>query len=366
MRRIGIPLLVWAVTAGAIAGLAVAFGYDPLDGASWSRWDSAHYEGIARNGYDLYRCPPGYPGKWCGDAGWFPAYPWLFGSLHLLGLPLRGSAVAVSWIFAAATLVLLWNTFLGRRRDALAIGALLYAAWAPGQIYDYAIFPMSVLAFFTVAHLWFLHRGRYVAAGLAGAAAALTYPLGVILVPVSAVWLLAERHVAMRERLRRIASASGIALAGVGVLFLDQKLETGHWNAYLLVQDKYTHNLQNPIAATRDLLRPLVHGSPFELAKAPFWQTAVVTAALVAVLAHALLRRRSLDRLDRLIIFWAVVTWAVPLSLAAVSFQRSQAALLPLAVILRRLPRPVLYALVLAAVAVAVAMEKLYFQGKIV
>ena len=360
---------MWAATVAALAVLAAAFGYDPFDGATWSRYDSTHYEEIARNGYDLFRCPPGVwtPGSWCGDAGWFPGYSWLFGALHLAGLPLRASGVAVSWFFAGATLVLLWNTFFRRRTDVTVLFALLYAAWAPGQIYDYAVFPMSVLAFFTVAHLWLLVRGRYVLAGLAGAAAVLSYPLGVLLVPVSAAWLLLQLDVAIAERVRRMAIASGLTLVGLGVLFVDQAVETGHWNAYFLVQKNYKHHFLNPIATTRDSLRPLVDWSPFELHRfGPALQTALVTAALVAVVVNAFVPRGALDRADALLLLFAVVTWVAPLSQSYVSLQRSQAALLPLAVLLRRLPRPLVIALAVVAVAVAVVMERLFLQGKIV
>ncbi len=362
IRRIWVPLLLWAAAAGAVLALASAFGYSPFNGSTWSRFDSIHYEGIARDGYDLYRCPLDYkpdPGGWCGDAGWFPAYPWLFGAVHRIGLPLRGSAVVVSFVFAAATVVLLWNTFLRRRRDILVVGGLAYAAWAPGQIYDYAIFPMSLLAFFTVAHLWLLHRGRHLAAGLAGAAAVLSYPLGVVLIPVSALWLLAQR------RLRETFVTSGLTSIGLLVLAVDQKLETGHWNAYLLVQRKYHHHLQNPIAATRDQLRPLVEGSPFSLKDATAWQTLLLLVLLAAASILALRRWRSLNRLDGLLLLWAFVTWLVPLSQADVEIQRSQAALLPLAIFVPRLPRPLVGVLVLVAIAVAAAMEKLYLQGRI-
>ena len=366
-RLAGPPLVIWAGVATTVAVAAAAFGYAPFHGSTWARWDSRHYLTIARGGYDFFRCAPDYPFPgWCGNAGWFPGYPWVVGGLHLVGLPLRGTAAAVSWLFAAGTLVLLWNTFFGRRISVTVLGALVYAAFAPGQIYDYAIFPLSMLAFFTVLHLWFLQRGRLVAAGLAGAVAALSYPLGVLLVPVSAAWLLIEQSVQLRERLRRVAIASGLTFAGVVALAIDQKLETGRWNAYTLVQDKYRHHFQNAIAATRDSLRPIVHGSPFELAKAPAWQTALVTLALVAIVVRALLNRRSLDRVDALILLWAIPTWVLPLSQAAVSIQRSQAALLPLAISVRRLPSPLILVLIVVAVAVALAMEKLFLQGKIV
>lgn len=366
-RLAGPPLVVWAAAATTVTVAAKAFGYAPFHGSTWVRWDSTHYLTIAQGGYEFFRCPADYPFPgWCGNAGWFPAYPWIVGGLHLIGLPLPGTAAVVSWLFSAGTLVLLWNTFLGRRISVTVLAALVYAAFAPGQIYDYAIFPLSLLAFFTVAHLWFLHRGRWVAAGVTGAVAALSYPLGVLLVPVSAAWLLIDRAVGWRERLRRVGIASGLTLVGVVVLAVDQKLETGRWNAYTLVQDKYGHHFQNGIAATRDSLRPLVHGSPFELSKAPAWQTALVTLAIGAVVLWTLRNRRSLDRVDALILLWAIPTWLLPLSQAAVSIQRSQAALLPLAISVRRLPRPLVVVLVVLAVPIAVAMEKLFLQGKIV
>src|SRR6059036_1682025 len=133
-RGVAAPLGVWGLAAATVAGAAAAFGYAPWDSTSWSRWDSGLYEQIARHGYDLFRCQYPYaPGTWCGDAGWFPAYSWLVGALRLVGLPLLGTAVVVSWMFAGATIVLLWRTFLGRRADAAAVGTLLLAAFAPGQ-----------------------------------------------------------------------------------------------------------------------------------------------------------------------------------------------------------------------------------------
>jgi hypothetical protein len=353
-----LPLAVWLATVVALVALAAVFGYNPFHGSTWSRYDSMHYEDIARNGYELAHCPPGVwkPGAWCGDAGWFPGYPWLVHPLYAAGLPLRGSAVAVSWLFAGATLVLLWSTFFSRRGDLLALATLVYAAWAPGQIYGYSIFPLSVLAFFTVAWLWLLGRERFVAAGLAGAAAVLAYPLGVLLIPVSALWVLVRR---------RAWVTAVLCAAGLGVLFLDQQLETGHWNAYQLVQRNYGHHLISPLATTRDVLEPLVTSSQLTHV-GPALQSLLVTCVMVAVLVVAVLRRRTLEHWELLVLLWAVVTWIVPLSQNYLSLQRSQAALLPVVVLFRRLPRPLVLLFTAAAVVVGVLMEKLFLDGKIV
>ena len=366
-RRLSLaaPLFVWGISAAVVAVGAWAFGYDPWDSATWSRFDSGLYEDIARDGYDLFRCDPAVfgPGTWCGDAGWFPGYSWLVGALHVVGLPLRGSAVVLSWLFASATIVLIWATFLERSVRATALTALVYAAFAPGQAYDYAVFPLSLLAFSTVLSLWWLYRGRWVAAGIAGAVAALSYPLGIVLVPVSAVWILGQRTVSSSERIRRTALASGLMLVGPVLLVVDQRLETGRWNAYFLVQDKYHHMLQNPIIAAWHALTPIVDRSPFALDQAATLQTALVTATLMLILVHAALRHESLDRLDALLLLWAVATWVIPWSQSNLSHQRGEAALLPLAILVARLPWPLSVALAAAAVAIALPMEKLFLDG---
>jgi hypothetical protein len=359
------PVLVWVFAAAVVALGAWAFGYDPWESATWSRFDSGLYEDIARDGYQLFRCDVNEfgPGTWCGDAGWFPAYSWLVGGLHAVGLPLRGSAVVLSWFLTGATIVLIWATFLQRSVRATALTALVYAAFTPGQIYDYAVFPLSLLAFSTVLSLWLLYRERWVTAGIAGAVAALSYPLGVVLIPASATWILLDRKVPGRERVRRTVLASGLMLAGPALLLVVQRLETGSWNAYFLVQDKYHHMLQNPIVATWRALTPIVDRSPFTLAQAPVLQTALVTGTLVLVLAHAALRHRSLDRLDGLLLLWALATWAFPWSQSHVSHQRGEAALLPLAILVARLPWPVSLAIAAAAAAIALPMEKLFLDG---
>lgn len=364
--RFRVPLLVWGCAAGTVLTSAVLFGYNPLDSATWARWDSGLYEDIARDGYDLFPCEE-EPTKWCGDSAWFPAYPWLFGGLHQLGLPLRGTAVLVSWLFAAGTIALLWTTFLERRKGSAALAALFYAAFAPGQIYHYTVFPLSMLAFMTVAFLWLLYRERYVVAGMAGAVAALSYPVGVLLAPISAVWLVGQRSVPLGARLRRVAITSGPILAGIWILMIDQRLETGHWDAFFLIQEKYEvlHGSQNPFVATWDIVRGGVESFADGIAFVVALQTALVTIVLALVIIHAFRRRRSLDRADSLLLIWALATWALPLS-QAFSVQRGQAALLPLAVLVARLPSRLAWSLALAAAAIAIWMERYFLDGLLI
>lgn len=358
-------LIVWAAATGAVITTCVAAGFAPFTTQTWRRSDSGAYLDIARDGYThLFRCDPSLypPHSWCGTAGWFPGYSWLVAVVHLTGLPSPVAAVALSWLFLFGTFVVLWAGFLARSSSVAAVGALVYAAFAPGQVYDYAVFPLSMLAFFTVAFLWLLHRDRPLAAGLAGAAAATAYPLGPWLAPVAALWLLSDRARPLRDRVRRTALAAGLTLAGVVAVFLTIWAQTGRWNAYFLVQAKYGHRLREPLAAVHDAEYTLVHGRLFTIDNAPATQTLFVAFVLACVLVEALLHRRGLQRLDVLLLLWAIVTWVVPHAEANLSLYRSQAALLPLALLLRRLPSGLVLVLATAAIAVSVPMEILFLR----
>jgi hypothetical protein len=361
-KDVRVPLLAALCAVASVVIVAAVLGYSPWDSSTWSRWDSGNYEDIARDGYNAALPCKEEPDRWCSDAGWFPGYPWVFGGLHLLGLPLRGSAVAVSWLLAAGTIVLIWATFLERRTDAAVTGALFYAAFAPGQIYHYAVFPLSLLAFATVAFLWLLFRERYVAAGAAGAVAALTYPAGILLAPLGAAWLVLQRSVPLGTRLQRAAITSGLILAGVWILMIDQRLETGHWDAYLLVQQKYEHEFQNPFLATWDMVRGGVEHVSSGISVAVALQTALVTVTLAIVLVNTFRRNRWLSGVDSLLVLWALATWALPLSQTGVSAQRGQASLLPLAILVARLPARLVWALALAAAMIAVWMERYFLD----
>ena len=359
VRRLGLPLLVWGCAAATVAIAATAFGHEPWDSSTWARWDSGLYEDIARDGYDLFPCEE-EPDKWCGDAGWFPAYAWINGALHAFGLPLQGVSAIVAWLLAAGTIVVLWATFLERRGDAAAVAALVYAAFAPGQIYHYAIFPLSLYAIAAIGCLWFVYRGRYVLGGLLGAVAALAYPAGLLLAPVVGAWLLIQRSAPVDERLRRVAIACGLIVGAAWLFVVDQRLETGHWDAYLLIQKKYEHEWQNPLGATWDMLTGDWRGA---IGIAVALQTALVTLLLVLVLVRSVRARVGLASADALVLLWALATWALPLSQTGVSAQRGQATLLPLAILVARLPARVAWPIALTAAALAVWMEHYFLDS---
>jgi hypothetical protein len=364
LKGIWPALLIWSAALAGLWLTAYLAGYHPWLPRTWAHWDAGHYLDIARRGYDVHRCAPGEADKggWCGNAAWFPGYPLLIAGLHGLGVPAVAAGVAIAWLFSAAALALLWRTLLHGLPAVAAVGGLIYAGWAAGQIYDYAVFPLSMLFFFTVAYLHLLHRGRWLVAGLAGAAAVLSYPIGVTLPIAATVWAVIATP---RIRLRDLAQAtipSGVAFLAIVAI---QRIQTGRWTAFWDVQRQYGHGFHDPFGVTWNALLLLVRNRSLDVT-ATAWQTVFVSALALAVFVHAVLRRRVATRLDLLLVVWMLVTWGFPLTQANVSVWRSQAALAPMAALVARLPRPVLAVSIAASIGLSVLLARLYFSGRLI
>jgi hypothetical protein len=348
------PLGAWAAAAALLCGAAVATGNDPLHATTWARWDSVYYEGIARHGYQLHRCAPwegmNLQQQWCGNTAWFPAYPLLLAAAAAVGLPLQASGVVISWLAAAATLVLVWRWFVPRRLAPLACAAL-----APGVVYLYAVFPLSLLTLAGAVFLHYLDRRPWVA-GAAGAVAALAYPLGMALVPIVAVVAAVRR----RRPARAIVLAGPAVVAGL-LLVLVQRLQTGRWTAYADVAGSYG-GLHDPLTSITDLLTVLWHASnPFGYALASTWQFLFVTVLVAVAVAAAVRRRRGAA-----VAAWCLGAWFVPLLQTGQSLWRSEAVLVLLAPLLVLLPRRLVWVAAAALLVLDYAVAHEFFAGTLI
>jgi hypothetical protein len=352
------PLVAFVLARAFLVVISAGTSRPPWEPGSWSGPDTAHYLSIAKHGYALFPCspedpPPGH----CGNAGWMPAYPWAIRALLATGLSPRRAAVVVSAVFAFLGLALLWKGFLASwGRDGVL--PLMIAAFFPGQVYEHGAFPLAQLTFFALLSLYLAGRDRWWGAGLAGAAAALTYPTGCLLAPV----LFTARLLSGpgQRRKRQAAGAAALVLAGfAGVLAL-QWWKLGVWNAFFVVQGAYGHRLGSPLrvfwGAVRPAFTPPWHG----VGEGPALQTLFIAAWIVATLALAARRR---ERADVLVATYALVFWLFPLCLGGtVSLYRSEATLLPTTLLARDMPRPVACLALGGAVAVAWSMGVLYFR----
>jgi hypothetical protein len=361
------PVLAWLAATTVVVVTSAAEGWPPFAAArTWTRWDSSFYLQIADGGYRMFRCRPPYqPGTWCGNSGWFPGYSWILAGLHWVAFPLAPTALAVSWLAFLGALLVLWRAFLIHQPRPAAAAALAYSAFTPGLPYEYGVFPIALLSLCTIAFFALLRRGHWPAAGVAAAVGALAYPVGVVAAPVAAVWLLVDRSVPFSQRVLRVGAVAGPTVAALVFFMFVQQIETGHWNAYLLTQAKYGHRLSSPTVTIAHALTEAAQTS-LRLAGAPALQTLFITFVLICAGAAIAIRRDSSTRFDVLIIVWAVVVWLELYAQTNLDAYRGVAGLLPLAVLLPRLPWLLAATIAAAAILIAVPMTVLYLSGVLV
>lgn len=374
VRAVLPPLLAFALARSVLSAAALSAGVPPSRPGSWCRFDCAHYVQIALHGYELAPCPADSPdaGLWCGNAAWLPGYPLLIRAVHSLGAPPRGAAVIVSGLSAFLTLALLWKVLLARAGSTgsvrpAALLALALAAFFPGGLYAHAIYPLGPFGLATVLCLVAAARGRAVAAGLAGAAAAFTYPPGLVLAPVLAAGFLLEGRTDFASRLRRAVTGALLTVAGFGAVLVMQHHDTGSWRAFVLVMGGYHHSLGNPLRAIAERVRPAFH-APFDMTTAVPGAQTLLVLILVASAAVALARAARAGTLGRLDLFVSLQTaafWLLPLFLGGIAYglHRRETTLLPLVLLTVRLPPAWQGLLAAAAAGLTYPLALLFFRS---
>ena len=281
----GPPVLAY-LAGHLLCGLAAYLhGYDWLSADSRIRWDGGIYLDIAHTGYYAAPCEQinpdmHLPNAMCGNAGWFPLFPYLvLGLTKLTGLGLPSAGVLVTEVCWLGVLILLWRLLDGTVTTA-TLGSLAVAAVLPSGIYFHATYPMALSVLLALVTFLLLRRGHWVPAGLAAAAAATSYPLGVLLAPAAVAFLLIPPG---RWSWRRLASTGYVATmtaAGTLGVFGLLRLTTGRFDAFLRIQTSiYGHGLHNPAYSFLTVLRR----PPLALSAELLFSTALVALALLAV-----------------------------------------------------------------------------------
>lgn len=359
----GPPLLVALLALGFNHAAAAASDpkLDPWSSSIWAHWDSGHYLKIAREGYELFPCNQtqfraAWPGGMCGNTGWLPAYPWLIRLATAAGAPPEAAAHAISSIFFVGLLLVVWVGLLGAELGAAPLLCLLLAGFFPGQVYLHAVFPMSLAVLAASASLLLTARGRWLVGGLAGAVATMTYSSMVLLPALLLAGAIASR------RWRNIATAP-IAALGLAIVYLDHHIEVGAWNAFYLVQEKYGHGKHGFGELFFGRMSQALHGEPAPLQSLLVCVLAV--AGIGALVVNALRRRRAPEPLDLYVLLYNLAMWLAPFftTFPTHSFYRGEVLVLPVVLLLRRLPLPLLALLTAATVGMAWSIAQLFFRN---
>lgn len=165
-------LILWGMGSWAATHLSHLPGEMPpahgpwLD--AWNRGDTWLYLDIAQHGYR-----PGFNGNY----GWFPGYPlWL--RWFNFGLPLLAAGLLWSNLALLGAL-LVWERLQPEKSWRSQVFLLTF----PSAFFLFAPLPESLYLLFSLGAFWGARQGRWAVAGLLGACATATRPVGLLLFP---------------------------------------------------------------------------------------------------------------------------------------------------------------------------------------
>jgi hypothetical protein len=186
----------------------------------WVHWDADWYLLIADRGYDALEAEPSLAPRNSPDdtAGFFPLFPWL---VRALSLVTGGSVLAgllVSNLALLCFLFLLYSWTASRCGDAAGRGACVAVCTFPTSLFLSAPYSESLFLALAVGCLVAARAERGALAAIAGFAAALTRPLGVLL-SLPMIWRALDRSPAVGARRTRWLTSLGPPL-GLGAFLL--------------------------------------------------------------------------------------------------------------------------------------------------
>lgn len=308
-----IPLIVFVIAkifSVVVSKSANCPGFGEL---CWSRWDSGLYMQIAETGRDLIPCAN--PGEWCGKAGWMPLYPWLMRIGHwLTGLSLPTVGIWISSLCFFFLLLVTGKLINIKKHNVPAYLGLLLCAFAPGNIYYHAIFPMSLLALLISLVFLFIVKKQYAMASLFAGLAILSYSIGFLLIASLLGFVLFEKIILKNKSKLIYALVLVPTLFFVGLLFHDA-IVFKHWDAMFLIQYKYGHAVQNPFLILKQTFQ-LYQQKSSELEAWKYIQNIFLFFYfLVISVLFGLLSLKNKNSITGLIAFCSLFFWFVPFSL---------------------------------------------------
>jgi len=214
--------------------LAAHVGYAGHLGGPLNSWDAHFYVTIAAHGYPATL--PTVDGHLTySEAGFDPVFPLLIRIVAGTGLSFTVAAFVVSLIAGAVTAVLLYKLAAMLYDDTVGVRAAILFSVLPGMGVVWGVFYAECVGLaFAAGSLLLMARGKWVAAGVLGALASATNPMGLPLVVPALV-------LAIQQIVRREAPRALIAAALVPVGFFGFALWLGIRYDNLLIWWKVQH-----------------------------------------------------------------------------------------------------------------------------
>lgn len=205
---------------------------------AWERFDALWFLRIADAGYRTAD----------GSAAFFPAYPLAIRALSFVlgGRPLA-AAMIVSNAALFAGLCALYFLTASELSERHARTTIVYLVVFPTAFFLFAPYSESLFLLLSVSSLWAARRERWPLAGLAGALAALTRNIGLLLVPALVLEALLQRQEGRGHRPSRLAWAVAPGMGTLAYLAYWGS-RTGEWLLPLTVQQGWQRSPRFPLA----------------------------------------------------------------------------------------------------------------------
>jgi hypothetical protein len=379
-------VLAWFICR-EVVGAGWGPAHNPLvfDPYLWARVDSINYLAIAQHGRTFGLCgTSGFPVSaqysgfhqvWCGLAGWLPGFPWLIRVLGALGISLPDGGLIISWVAMAGALFLVWLGWGRRLHPGRALVVLVLFGLFPGAVYDFAYFPTSLALACVTGSVVAATRGRFLTGAVLMTLGGLCYPsawfaAAGLAVGLVVVGLSQGGAVVVRRALWGLAGLASLVVLGV-----HDQIAFGHYNAFFLMDD--TPALRTKGFPGEDFLRLVFSRHTSEqqaigrFGGAVLAVQGVLTVGLVAAAAGTCVRAWRRHRLDALELYPALVGVGVVVGVLVDSatggaWNRSVVLAAPCVVCLRRLPLPVLGAVLVVVGTTTALISHYFFSGTLI
>ncbi|HEY5050109.1 MAG TPA: hypothetical protein VII50_04355 [Acidothermaceae bacterium] len=343
--------------------------------ATFNHWDAGQYLSIAKHGYRAStHCNIAPTVHLCGNITWFPGYSGLIRLLVSAHIGYLAAALAIAWICWYLTLLMVWVLSAERNRGGTSRGVacLALAAVFPGQVYFAALFPISLATFAVLLCIWLATRTSFatrrataVRTSIAGIVAGLAYPLAFAAAPALVVTAAMART--RKARTAMLIGAAAI-VAGYALVLGYAQVTVGKWDAYFISErEEYGVRAHNPLVLLTSRYHQLVHPSSSTwrtITQQGALATLLVVVAIVVTVPVLIRARRAADLTDIALLVTACIAWLVPyVGAGALSIYRSEACLIVLVPLLRRLPVWVIAIAACAAAVIAFNMAPLFFSN---
>nr|MBA3489591.1 hypothetical protein [Longispora sp. (in: high G+C Gram-positive bacteria)] len=165
---------------------------------------------------------------------------------------------------------------------------------------------------------------------------------------------------------------------GAGAVLLTQRVHTGHWDAFMLIQKGYGNGIRPPWATLRERGSFLRH-APYWPPSEHFWVgrhlhglcltvTSVIVVLAVSAVLLRLIRRQPVTHFDIGLSCYALLFWLFPMTIGGggLSLWRSHLVVLPAAILLRYVPAWLTIPILFGTAYMNFGLAMLFFRGHLV